>query len=81
MQSQQNIENVFRNIYGEVFGQELSFEDFNQTLADKGVDSLDVMDFVYNIEEKFNIRIDMNMKNYGSTTISDLINIVKAKIL
>ena len=80
MQIQNTVESVVEQVYSDIFGEILCVEDYNVSLSNKGIDSLDTIDLIYNIEEKFNIKLDFDIKKSSSITLADLVNVIKSKI-
>jgi acyl carrier protein len=80
MQIQNTVESVVEQIYSDIFGERLCVEDYNVSLSNKGIDSLDTIDLIYNIEEKFNIKLDFDIKKSSSITLADVVNVIKSKI-
>lgn len=80
MQSALVLQNKIVEIYKECFGQDICDDDFNSSLADKGLDSLDVIDFIYNIEGAFDLKLNFDSRNMEKLTLNDLISQIKNKI-
>lgn len=53
--------------------------DRNATLATYGLDSLDVVEFIFSLEEKYNISFDAE-DTKDIKTIGDLLDVVKSKL-
>ncbi len=77
MQAESDIQAKIENIYKECFGQNLAPEDLYTPLSDAGLDSLDVIDFVYNVESFFDIKLNFDSNIMKKITIQDLIKKVQ----
>lgn len=78
MQTEFDIKTKVENIYKECFGQNISPKDFHIPLSEAGLDSLDVIDFVYNIELFFDIKFNFDNKFMKKLTVQDLVNQVQS---
>lgn len=53
----------------------------NASLTDLQIDSLDVVEFLLGLEEKYNINLDLSSEEMNNLkTAGDLINLIKEKI-
>ena len=80
MQIQNTIQDGIQEVYFEIFNEKLHPEDFDICLSKKGVDSLDIVDLIYNLEEKFNIKLDLSKKESNSLTLSNVAEMIREKI-
>jgi acyl carrier protein len=58
-------------------GKEPSEISLESTFADLGIDSLDTVDLVMNLEEKFNIVIELDQR---VTTVNELLQLLQSKV-
>jgi acyl carrier protein len=80
MQAQTTVQDGIKEVYFEIFNEKLCPEDFDICLSSKGVDSLDIVDLIYNLEDKFNIKLDMNKKDSANLTLSNVADMIKERI-
>ncbi len=52
----------------------------DMTFADIGLDSLDVVEIVFDIEDKYKITLSKNNEEMGAATFKDLVGIVQRQI-
>jgi acyl carrier protein len=52
----------------------------DMTFADIGLDSLDIVEIVFDIEDKYKITLSRNNDEMGAATFKDLVGIVQKQI-
>lgn len=81
MQDLSKIQDGIREVYYEVFDENISLGDFDVCLSEKGIDSLDIIDLMYNIEDKFDIKLDISKKEATNFKLSDIVKMIVEKSL
>lgn len=73
--NREEIETIVLDIIGEQFGMFNSIEEVKSLKDDLGADSLDVIEFVMELEERFEVSIDEDFEE--SISASDVVDLIE----
>ena len=68
------------SVYNEIFGKQLESFEFDLPVNEIGLDSLDIIDFVYQIEDALNLRLKFDDSSLAKITITQLTDSIVASM-